>query len=87
MNSRKRRHSLTVQTMFDQTKGPYAQLNGTWFVKKIENEDVVFMQTQGNKFEEITPQCFEVTMQNSKTLPVEEIKKSLEKFKEATNAL
>jgi len=51
MNSRKRRHSLTVQTMFDQTKGPYAQLNGTWFVKKIENEDVVFMQTQGKKFE------------------------------------
>lgn len=86
MTCRKRRHSLSAKDMLDKNVGPYAHLNGTWFVKKIENQNKIYKQAHGNKFEEITKECFEVTMERSTTLPVQQIKETLTKFLEATNA-
>lgn len=80
---RQRTHALMKEQLVNEATGPVKKLGGSWFAKKIDGDVKIYLQTDNDKFDEITKACFELTMQRSSAFPTTEIKQNLKQFMEA----
>ena len=80
--SKTRVHNLSLHKdkFNDKTIGPAAALGGPLYIKKILGKSHYLIKASESFYHEITPACFEQTLQRSTILDTAEIKKKLEEF-------
>ena len=85
--SKTRVHSLSIhkKDFFDESKGAYAALGGPLYIKNYLGKAHYLIQASDSFFHEITPACFEATIERSTLIDTAEVKKKLEAFNEHKN--
>jgi len=71
------RHSITHKEL---QASPHCSLGGNWFVKKNKDENKFYLQMSSSVYQEMSPDCFKLTIEKSKHLPVEQMKQQLKQF-------
>ena len=71
------RHSITQKEL---QASPHYSLGGNWFVKKNKDENKFYLQMSSSVYQEMSPDCFKLTIEKSKHLPVEQMKQQLKQF-------
>mgnify|MGYP003142094197 CR=1 FL=1 len=84
MNKYQRKHTLSIhkKDFFDKSKGAYAALGGPLYIKEYLGEAHYLIQASESFFHEITPACFEATVERSTIIDTDQVKKRLEAFHE-----
>ena len=80
--SKTRIHSLSLHKykFRDEKVGPYAALGGPFYIKKILGKSHYLIKASESFYHEVTPACFEQTINRSTILDTAQIKKNLEEF-------
>ena len=80
--SKTRVHNLSLHKdkFNDTTIGPAAALGGPFYIKKILGKSHYLIKASESFYHEVTPACFEQTVNRSTVLNTVEIKKNLEEF-------
>ena len=80
--SKTRVHNLSLHKdkFNDTTIGPAAALGGPFYIKKILGKSHYLIKASESFYHEVTPACFEQTINRSTILDTAQIKKNLEEF-------
>ena len=80
--SKTRVHNLSLHKdkFNDTTIGPAAALGGPFYIKKILGKSHYLIKASESFYHEVTPACFEQTVNRSTILDTDQIKKNLEEF-------
>ena len=80
--SKTRVHNLSLHKdkFNDTTIGPAAALGGPFYIKKILGKSHYLIKASESFYHEVTPACFEQTINRSTILDTAQIKRNLEEF-------
>jgi len=71
------RHSINQTEL---QASPHCSLGGNWFVKKNQDQNKFYLQMSSTLYQEMSPDCFQQTLERSRNLPVEQMKQQLKNF-------
>tara|TARA_R100000231_G_scaffold130465_1_gene102143 strand:+ start:2713 stop:2973 length:261 start_codon:yes stop_codon:yes gene_type:complete len=82
--SKQRKHTVSIHksVYHDVNTGAYAALGGPFYIKKLLGKAHYLVRASDAFYHEVSPACFEATLENSKHLDTYSIKKRLEAFHE-----
>ena len=82
--SKQRKHTVSIHksVYHDVNTGAYAALGGPFYIKKLLGKAHYLIRASDAFYHVVSPACFEATLENSKHLDTNSIKKKLEAFHE-----